>query len=185
MSPHRNHPESPGSGDAAREAAPDTVTMDARALAVLPLRVASDVATRATLAGLDAVLASRVATEAVDRIIASALVEHAVDQLLAGDGLERVLASADTAGVPQRVIDSHLIDEAVDRLLQSEDLWLLVDEIARSPAVTEAIGTQSIGFADQVAGVVRNRSRTADARLENIARRVLRRQAAAVEPQRG
>ena len=159
--------------------------MDARALVVMPLRVASDVATRATLAGLDAVLASRVATEAVDRIIASALVGHAVDQLLAGDGLERVLASADTAGVPQRVIDSHLIDEAVDRLLQSEDLWLLVDEIARSPAVTEAIGTQSIGFADQVAGVVRNRSRTADARLENIARRVLRRQAAAVEPQRG
>jgi len=159
--------------------------MDARALVVLPLRVASDVATRATLAGLDAVLASRVATEAVDRIIASALVQHAVDQLLAGDGLERVLASADTAGVPQRVIDSHLIDEAVDRLLQSEDLWLLVDEIARSPAVTEAIGTQSIGFADQVAGVVRNRSRTADARLETIARRVLRRQAAAVEPQRG
>jgi hypothetical protein len=159
--------------------------MDARALVVLPLRVAADVATRATLAGLDALLASRVATEAVDRIIASALVQHAVDQVLAGDGLERVLASAETASVPQRVIDSHLIDEAVDRLLQSEDLWLLVDEIARSPAVTEAIGTQSIGFADQVAGVVRNRSRTADARLENIARRVLRRKAAAVEPQPG
>jgi hypothetical protein len=159
--------------------------MDARALVVMPLRVASDVATRATLAALDAVLASRVATEAVDRIIASALVQHAVDQVLAGDGLERVLASAETASVPQRVIESHLIDEAVDRLLQSEDLWLLVDEIARSPAVTEAIGTQSIGFADQVAGVVRNRSRTADARLENIARRVLRRKAPAAEPQPG
>ena len=159
--------------------------MDVRSLVVLPLRVASDVATRATLAALDAMLASRVATEAVDRIIASALVGHAVDQLLAGDALERVLASAETASVPQRVIDSHLIDEAVDRLLQSEDLWLLVDEIARSPAVTEAIGTQSIGFADQIAGVVRDRSRTADARLEHLARRVLRRRPAAADPQPG
>jgi len=159
--------------------------MDVRALALLPVQVAADVATRATLAGLDAVLASRVATAAVDRIIASALAGHVVDQLLAGDALERVLASAETASVPQRVIDSHLIDEAVDRLLQSEDLWLLVDEIARSPAVTEAIGTQSISFADQIADVVRDRSRTADARLEHLARRVLRRRPAAADPQPG
>jgi hypothetical protein len=159
--------------------------MDVRALVVLPLGVASDIATRVTLAGLDALLASRVATEAADRIVASALVGHVLDQMLAGDGLERVLASAETASVPQRVIDSHLIDEAVDRLLESEDLWLLVDEIARSPAVTEAIGTQSIGFADQIAGVVRDRSRTADARLERLARRVLRRRAGAASPPPG
>src|SRR4051812_33858054 len=84
--PLRRHPESPGSGDAEYEQGPDTGAMDARALVVLPLRVAADVATRATLAGLDGLLASRVATEAVDRIIASALVQHAVDQVLAGDG---------------------------------------------------------------------------------------------------
>ena len=162
--------------------------MDARALLGLPLAVvrpaasvAAGVAERAALAGLDAVLASRLATEAIDRIIASSLVEHAVDQILAGDGLERVLAMAESAEVPQRVIDSHLVDEAVDRLLQSEDLWVLVDEIARSPAVTEAIGTQGIGFADQIAGVVRERTRTADDRLERIARRVLRRRAAAAQ----
>jgi hypothetical protein len=86
-----------------------------------------------------------------------------------------VLASAQAAAVPQRVIDSRLIDEFVDRLLESEELWVLVDEIARSPAVTDAISTQGIGFADQVAGVVRDRSRTADARVERIARRLLRR----------
>jgi hypothetical protein len=144
--------------------------------------VVRDVAARASLAGLDAVLSSRAATEAVDRIVASALVERAVDQLLAGDALERVLASAETAEVPERVIGSHLVDEAVERLLDSEDLWLLVDEIARSPAVTEAIGSQSIGFAGQIAGVVRDRSRSADDRVERIGRRVLRRKAAAPEP---
>jgi hypothetical protein len=73
------------------------------------------------------------------------------------------------------VIDSGVVDEAVARLLESEDLWILVDEIARSPAVTDAISHQGMGLADQVAGVVRDRSRTADARLERVARRLLRR----------
>jgi hypothetical protein len=127
------------------------------------------------------VLTSRVAGEAVDRIATSALVERAVERLLATDALEHVLASAQAAAVPQRLIDSELIDEFVDRLLQSEELWVLVDEIARSPAVTDAIGTQSIGFADQIAGVVRDRSSTADDRLERAARRVLRRRRPAVD----
>jgi hypothetical protein len=64
----------------------------------------------------------------------------------------------------------------VARLLESEDLWLLVDEVARSPSVTEAISHQGVGFAEQMAGVVRARSRTADARVERLARRVLRRE---------
>ena len=51
----------------------------------------------------------------------------------------------------------------------------MVDEIARSPAVTEAITQQSLGFADQVAGGVRDRSRNADEVLERVARRALRR----------
>ena len=51
----------------------------------------------------------------------------------------------------------------------------MVDEIAQSPAVTEAISRQSVGFANQMAGVARERSRTADARLERIAARLTRR----------
>lgn len=136
--------------------------MDVRDLVGTPLRVTVGIASRATLAAVDVALASRLAVEIVDRVLASEALEH-------------VLASAQAAAVPQRVIDSRLVDEFVDRLLQSEELWLLVDEIARSPAVTDAIGTQGIGFADQIAGVVRDRSRTADARMERVARRLLRR----------
>ena len=69
-----------------------------------------------------------------------------------------------------RLIDSPLLDEAVGRLLESEELWLLVDEIAASPAVTEAISKQSMSFADQVAGAVRTRSLNADDRLEGAVR---------------
>ena len=67
-------------------------------------------------------------------------------------------------------------------MLEGEELWLVVDEIAQSPAVTEAITRQSIGFADQVAGGVRGRSRNADAWLERAARRALRRPPAAPPP---
>jgi hypothetical protein len=134
--------------------------MDLRALTGVPVALARDAERRAsaaasqlTLAALDATLASDTAAQAVDRIVRSALVERAVG----------------------RVFETRVLDDVVARLLESEDLWLLVDEIARSPAVTEAIGTQSLGFADQIAGVVRDRSRTADDRVERAARRVLRR----------
>ena len=70
------------------------------------------------------------------------------------------------------VIESRLLDQVVTRLLESEELWLLVEEVARSPAVTEAITQQSLGFADQVGDEVRKRSGNADAWLERAARRV-------------
>jgi len=127
----------------------------------LPTELAASVARGAgrrmgdlALTGLDAILASRVAEEAVDRALASRLAEHTVD----------------------RVFDQErLIDETVTRLLESEELWVLVDSIAKSPAVTEAIARQSVGFADQVAGGVRARSQRLDLRLEEAARRIARR----------
>ncbi len=120
----------------------------------------------ATLAALDVVLRSRLGAEAVDRVLDSELAERAIAR-----AVERV---ADEMGTGP-ALDSPAMDRLVARLLESEELWLVVDEIAQSPAVTEAITRQSVGFADQVAGQVRNRSRKADARLERAARRALRR----------
>jgi hypothetical protein len=145
-----------------------------------------------TLRVLDDVLASRFVEEAMDRVLASALVEsvgrelarHAVierlsRQVITDEALDRIVAAAlespKTERVVAEVIDSRLLDDAVSRLLESEELWILVDEVARSPAVTDAITQQGMGFADQVAGVVRDRSRSADDRLEGVARRLLRR----------
>ena len=107
-----------------------------------------------SLAGLDAVLASRVAEEAVDRALASRLAEHTVDRVFEQE---------------------RLIDETVTRLIESEELWVLVDSIAKSPAVTDAIARQSVGFADQVAEEVRERTQRLDMRLERTARRMARR----------
>ncbi|HEY2600248.1 MAG TPA: hypothetical protein VGI67_01740 [Thermoleophilaceae bacterium] len=137
-------------------------------------------ASHAALATLDALLDSRFADEALERLLASPGMDRLSGRVIDSPAAERLVA---------RLIDSSLLDEAVERLLESDDLWLLVDEIARSPAVTEAIGQQGLGFADQVADVVRTRSLRADDRLETAARRLLlrrrRREAVAVPPPQG
>jgi hypothetical protein len=109
-----------------------------------------------------------VASGELDNLVDRALESPTVDRLL-----QRVLDSPAAERAVARVIQGRLLDEAVARLLESEDLWLLVEVVAKSPAVTEAISRQSLGFADQVAGAVRARSTRADDRLEGAARRLL------------
>jgi hypothetical protein len=156
---------------------------DVAAMALRPARGALGLAWRSAedtaIWSFDQVLASRIADELVDALLKSGIVERAVDQAFA-DGVaeavaDRLLEGPELERIVARVMESKLVDETVARLLVSDELWVMVDEIASSPAVTEAIGRQSIGFADQVAGVVRDRSAHADERVERIARRVLRR----------
>jgi ribosomal protein S28E/S33 len=127
-------------------------------------------------------LADRAAMRLLDQLLAAGFADQIAARLLEGPEMERIVARAvESPGAERivaRVIESHLLDEAVARLLESKDLWLLVDEIARSPSVTQAISHQSVGFAEEMAGVVRTRSQKADARVERIARRLLRREVA-------
>jgi hypothetical protein len=99
-------------------------------------------------------------------IVRYAVVERVMDRLLAEGIVERAL---------ERVLDGPELERVVTAVLESEELWVVVEEVAQSPAVTEAVTQQSLGFADQVAGRVRARSRNADAWLERTARRALRR----------
>jgi hypothetical protein len=127
-----------------------------------PARAIGKRAEDLALGGLDVVLSSRLAEEAVDRVLASSLAKRALARTLQGPLVDDVLASP-------------AIERMIARVLDSRELWVAVDEIAQSPAVTEAITRQSVSFADQVAGRVRDGSRNADARLERAARRALRR----------
>jgi hypothetical protein len=179
-----------------------------REVVAWPVRAAGRRAEELTLSALDAALGSRLAAEVVDRVMASelagravsralegplvdtiardlvrfAVIERLADALIDDPSLERIVASTLDSPATERVLvqvlESKLVDAAVQRVLAGEELWLVVDEVAQSPAVTAAITRQSIGFADQVAEQVRDRSRSADARLERAARRVLRRRAA-------
>ena len=141
---------------------------------------------------LDQVLATEVLDHIVDRaeeagvvhrlaerVLADGIVEQAAERVLAGPELERlVLLTVESPAVERAiasVFESPLLDQVVDRLLASPELWKVVDEVARSPAVAEAVTHQGFGFADQVAGEVRDRSRSADAVVERTTRRLLRR----------
>jgi len=145
-------------------------------------RVAGELVASQAVGNLtDAVLAGPALDTVTDRVLASGVVEQAAARLLDGPELERVVTSAlDSPAMERlvaRAVESKLLDQAVARLLESDELWLLVDEIARSPAVMDAIAQQSVGFADQVAGGMRTRSRNADTWIEAKVQRALRRQA--------
>jgi hypothetical protein len=150
----------------------------------------------ATLWAVDQALGSRVAREAVDRVLDSELAEQAVGRALEGPLVDAIARDIARHAVVERIADQLIaegvLEHAVDRVLagpeleriansvldqvqESEELWLLVEEVAQSPAVTEAISRQGISFADQVALGVRARSHNADAWLERKARRALRR----------
>jgi hypothetical protein len=83
--------------------------------------------------------------------------------------------------VESRVVEeatTHVVEDVVVRLRQSPALWALIDEVAQSPAVLDAIAQQSAGLADQVGVELRERSRSADDRLERAAWRVFHRRPA-------
>jgi hypothetical protein len=146
------------------------------------------------------------AERAVDRamsgrlvdIVARDLVRYDVLERLAGQlapELERIVEKAlETPGVERmltQIVESRAVrdavarvaDDAVERLRTSDAMWTLIDDIAQSPVVTEAIAQQGYGFADQVGEQVRERSRHADARLERVAQRLLRRRPQAGGPE--
>jgi hypothetical protein len=112
---------------------------------------------------LDRVETSGVAQRVTERILEDGIAEQIAERALAGPELEHVLASAFKSALP---------DELIAQALASEAVWLLVDEIARSPSVTDAISHQSTGVLEQAAAKARDRSRTADARLERVAARL-------------
>ena len=122
-----------------------------------------------------------------EHLLAEGLVEQVTLRVLEGPELERVvevaLQSPGAERVMLRVLESgiveqatmRVIDDTTERLRRSPGVWTLVEEIAASPAVTDAITRQGVGFADQVTEEIRERSSHADERLERAARRLLRR----------
>ena len=159
-----------GSDEAPRRTSPLGGVLRLGFAAARPVvNVAGRAAARGTRAAIDAALDSGL----VDDALASPVVDRLTQRVVNSPGMERLVA---------RVIDSKVVDAAVERLLDSEDLWIVVDEVARSPSVTQAISHQSIGFAGEMTDALRARSIRADERIEAAARRLLRRSPQAQPP---
>jgi hypothetical protein len=169
---------------------------------VIASGVLSRVLDQAEVAGVPARVAQRLLADGVAEVIVARVLEgpelerivklslesaglqDAITAALEGPGMEqlveRALESPGAERLVTRIVDSTLaeetivriVDETVARLPEREALWALVDEVASSPSVAEAISQQGLGFADQVADEVRERTRHADARLERMAKRL-------------
>jgi hypothetical protein len=118
------------------------------------------------LAVVDATVFAPGTEDVISRTLESPRFNELVDKILDSQGIKHLIA---------KVIASPLVDEVIQRLLESDDLWLLVDEIARSPSVTQAISSQGTSFAGQIVDVFRARSSVADDRVEQAARKLVRR----------
>jgi hypothetical protein len=116
---------------------------------------------------------------ALDRVLASEELERITTSILDSPQVQAAIQGALESEGARRLIDgffeSGLLDDFLHRLANSDALWTLIDEIAGSPAVTAAISQQGLGFADQVGGEVRARSRKADDWLERAAQRLTHR----------
>ena len=119
---------------------------------------------------LERVLGVAMRSEQVQGTLARALEDEAAERLM-----DRLASSAGSERLLTLLLGGPLPEEIVSRLLENEALWIFVDEIARSPSVTEAIQHQGAGFVDEVADRARDRSRNADAWVQRVARRVGRR----------
>ena len=158
------------------------VSQEARDAALQAQRALVTTGEQASLGLLDAIVSRMMDEQVIDRVLERAeatgvaqrvvvrmledgMIEQIADRVLAGPELERMLAAAFRSALPEELITQLLVSEAV---------WILVDEIARSPSVTEAIAHQGTGFLEQVAAKARDRSRQADARLQRLAERLSR-----------
>ncbi|HEX5621423.1 MAG TPA: hypothetical protein VFX51_23560 [Solirubrobacteraceae bacterium] len=137
-------------------------------------RQTGDALGRATLAIIDGALADGIADRIAERLLSGPELERIIAKALEQPGVERIVNQVVASPVIQDAI-ARVADDAIARLRDSPALWALIDEIAQSPSVAEAITAQGYGFADQVGDDIRERSRHADARLERLAWRLLRR----------
>jgi len=73
------------------------------------------------------------------------------------------------------ILSSGRAKRSIERVLESDELWRLVDRIANSPEVLDAVASATVGLTGVVADEARRRTVTADEFAERVARRVLRR----------
>jgi hypothetical protein len=151
------------------------------AVVVLPVGVAGRVGSallRRPMAELES-FAVRIAERAIENALSASLPEVLTRMLVEHRVIERVAAELAADGTLERLLDeslqSRFAHSAAARLGESEDVLLLVDAIARSEQVRQALQAQSTGLAEELADEARARTTRVDDALERGARALLRR----------
>ena len=138
-------------------------------LAFFPARVAA----RASRGPLEAAADEHLVPELsrlIDLALAQSLPEELVHSIVEHNVLERMAKEFAESGALDRTVENALAsprtNELVDRIVNSEEMRRAIREIVASREVREAITQQTTGFADELAGDIRQRARRLDDRLD-------------------
>jgi uncharacterized RDD family membrane protein YckC len=99
---------------------------------------------------------------------------RATQRVAESTGLDRELEDALERAMIN-VLESDFTDRVFERLLDSDETQKLIERVAQAPEVRAAIRAQSVGLIEDVGGEVAEVTEAVDARLERVARRLIRR----------
>jgi uncharacterized RDD family membrane protein YckC len=138
-------------------------------LAFFPARVAA----RASRGPLEAAADEHLVPELsrlIDRALAQSLPEELVQSLVEHRVFERMAAELAESGALDRLVENALAsprsEELTDRIVNSEEMRRAIRQIVASPEVREAVTQQTRGFGDELAAVIRGRTRRLDNRID-------------------
>lgn len=143
--------------------------------AFFPARAAARVWRRPLESAAEDVLSAPELARIVDRALAGPLPEDLARSLVRHRVLERVVRELAESGELQRLVEQALSSpetvELTDKVLASDEMQHALRSVASSEALRDAVARQSLGFADEVAGAVRNSA----AALDDVTARPFRR----------
>jgi hypothetical protein len=123
-------------------------------------------------------MTARAAGAGARRVAQNGELERLLDGARLQELADRMFRSRLATDVVDAFFDGPLFGRFVDELLAGEALWMLVDRVAASPAVTAAVSQQGLSFAEVLTDQLRSRSRWADDLVDQVVARLLRRGAA-------
>jgi uncharacterized RDD family membrane protein YckC len=90
--------------------------------------------------------------------------------------VRRILDSEAAARTTERLLKTDAANRVWDKVLESDEAQKLVERVAEAPEVRAAIARQGIGLIEDLRRGVRRAARQADTVIEDVARRILRRE---------
>src|SRR5215210_1397516 len=91
-------------------------------------------------------------------------------------GVDRALNSETAARATERLLKTDTANRVWEKVLESDEAQKLVERVAEAPEVRAAIARQGVGLLEDLRRGVRRAARQADTVIEDVARRILRRQ---------
>jgi hypothetical protein len=123
-----------------------------------------------------------VVTRVIDQIDLKPVVGKVIGDLDLKPIIERVLADLDLPVLVDDVMADLDLDPIVTRVIDQLDLAALVNDVVGEIQMSSVVMQATGGITDDIVGGVRDRSADADALVERIVAKVLRRRAAALPP---